>query len=78
MWVSDGSPEISIDGASVSCKVEESQGSSVYNALWKDGDAGLQSGTAYWKITLHELKEGNLFAGVSDLTKFKKGKEKHI
>ncbi|OXA61698.1 Heterogeneous nuclear ribonucleoprotein U [Folsomia candida] len=76
MWVSDGSDEIVVEGSRVVCNVGPSSGSNVYNALWKEGgaeDKGILQGKAYWKIALQDLKEGNLFAGVSDLAKFKKG-----
>jgi hypothetical protein len=74
MWVSDGSSEISIEGNRVSCKVDPSAGSQVYNALWKngDGDTGIQNGKAYWKVTCEKL-EDSLFVGVTDQEKFGKG-----
>lgn len=70
-WVSDGSPEIVIDGTEAQCQLESS-GGNVYNALWKESEAGVSSGTHYWKVHVADLKD-SIFVGLTSLDKFKKG-----
>jgi len=72
-WVGDGSPELSFEGNLVKCQLESSTGN-VYNALWKEGAEGVTTGSHYWKLRFDNLGEyDGVFAGVTDLDRFKKG-----
>jgi len=73
-WKTDGSEELKVLSPNEIQSSQESSTGNVYNALWKESEEGVSSGTHYWKVTFSQVPEhSSPWIGLTDLQKFKKG-----